>query len=141
MRSSYRVVLDTNVAVSAALLRRSTPRRAFDEAIDHGTLLNSAATLAELSEVLGRPRFNRYVSEDTRHEFLEMLVREAELIEVTERLTVCRDPKDDKFLELAISGGATHIISGDEDLLTLHPFRGISVLSPQDFVTQQASQV
>ena len=136
MRSNFRAVLDTNVAVSAALLRRSTPRRALDLVIDHGTLLISIATLAELSEVLGRPRFNRYVSEDTRHEFLEMLVREAELIEVTERLTLCRDPKDDKFLELAVSGGATHIISGDNDLLALHPFGGVAIVSPQDFLTE-----
>ena len=141
MRSSYRVVLDTNVAVSAALLRRSTPRRAFDEAIDHGTLLISTVTLAELGEVLSRSRFNRYLREELRLEFLAALLREAELVEITETVSVCRDPDDDKFLELAVSGAATHIISGDEDLLTLHPFRGISVLSPQDFVTQQASQV
>ena len=139
MRNSFRAVLDTNVAVSAALSRRSTPRRALNHAIEHGALLTSTVALAELSEVLGRPRFNRYLSEERRREFLALLVRESELIEVTESLVVCRDPKDDKFLELAISGGATYIISGDNDLLALHPFRGVAIVSPQDFLTESAT--
>ncbi|MDE2844360.1 MAG: putative toxin-antitoxin system toxin component, PIN family [Chloroflexota bacterium] len=46
---------------------------------------------------------------------------------------MCRDPKDDKFLELAVSGQASHIVSGDQDMLELHPFRGIPVLSPRSF--------
>lgn len=49
-------------------------------------------------------------------------------------ITACRDPKDDKFLELAVSGRATHIISGDTDLLTLNPFRGIAILPPRAFL-------
>lgn len=77
------------------------------------------------------------MSEDRRQEFLKMLVREAELVSVSETLSVCRDPNDDKFLELAISGRATHIISGDEDLRALHPFRGVNILSPQGFLTEQ----
>ena len=141
MTSNFRAVFDTNVAVSAALLPRSTPRRAVDLILERETLLISLPTSAELNEVLRRPRFNRYLREELRLEFLAALLREAELVEITETVSVCRDPDDDKFLELAVSGAATHIISGDEDLLTLHPFRGISVLSPQDFVTQQASQV
>ena len=74
-------------------------------------------------------------------EFLASVVRGSELVEVTAVVSVCRDPKDDKFLELALSGEATHIISSDYDLLSLHPFRGIAVLSPQDFVTERESPV
>ena len=136
MTNSVRAVLDTNVAVSAALLPRSTPRRAFDQVLEHGTFLVSVSTIAELNEVLRRPRFDRYLTEEKRLEFLAAVVRESELVEVTAVVSVCRDPKDDKFLELALSGAATHIISGDNDLLALHPFRGISILSPQDFVTE-----
>jgi len=55
---------------------------------------------------------------------------------VTEVLLECRDPKDNKFLELAVSGGATHLISGDNDLLVLHPFRGIQIMTPQMFLSQ-----
>ena len=135
-----RVVMGTNVAVSAALLPRSIPRQAFDRALEHGTVLISSATVAELNDVLRRPRFDKYVQEEERLAFLTTLVRDAELVVVTEVVTDCRDPKDNKFLELALSGKATHIVSGDEDLLVLHPFRGVLILTPQAFLTQGESQ-
>ena len=68
-------------------------------------------------------------------------MRESELVEVTAAVSACRDPKDYKFLELALSGAATHIISGDGDLLALHPFRGITILSPHDFVAERTGTV
>ena len=132
-----RVVIDTNVAVSAVLLPRSVPRQAFDRALEHGTILISSATMTELNDVLHRPHFDKYVHEDERLEFLAMWVRDAELVIITEVVTACRDPKDDKVLELALSGQATHIISGDEDLLVLHPFRGVEILTPQAFLVQE----
>jgi len=46
----------------------------------------------------------------------------------------CRDPKDNKFLELAVAGEATHIVTGDSDLLVLNPFRDIAVLTPSEFL-------
>jgi uncharacterized protein len=134
--SNVRVVIDTNVVVSAALLPRSLPRQAFDRSLEHGTLLISSATVAELNDVLRRPRFDTYVHEDERLAFLSTLVRDAELVEVTEVVTDCRDAKDNKFLELALNGQATHIVSGDGDLLVLHPFRGIPILTPQGFLAQ-----
>jgi putative PIN family toxin of toxin-antitoxin system len=134
--SEVRAVLDTNVVVSAALLPHSGPRQAFDRVLEHGTILISSATVAELNDVLRRPRFDKYLQEEERMEFLATLVREAELVDVTAVVTDCRDPKDNKFLELAVSGKATHVISGDDDLLVLHPFRGIPILTPHDFVAQ-----
>jgi uncharacterized protein len=130
-----RIVIDTNIVVSAALLPRSVPRQAFDAAISHGKLLISKATTVELGEVLRRPKFNRYLTEGKRLEFLALLMREAEGVEVNEVIAECRDPKDDKFLELAVNGAASHIISGDADLLALHPFRGIAILTPQAFLS------
>ena len=117
MTSNIRVVLDTNVAVCAALLPRSTPRRAFDQGLEYSTFLMSVATLAELNEVLRRPRFDRYLSEEELLAFLAAVLRESEMVVVTAVVSVCRDPKHDKFLQLAVSGAATHIISGDDDLL------------------------
>ena|SRR5947207_2324591 len=136
MTSKLRVVFDTSVVVSAVLLPRSVPRQAFDRAQEHGKVLISVATVDELNEVLRRQRFDKYVREDQRLEFLAALIREAELVEVTEVVTECRDLKDNKFLELAISGKGTCIISGDDDLLVLHPFRSIPVVTPQTFLTQ-----
>src|SRR5262245_21920349 len=129
-----RTVIDTGVAVSAVLLPRSVPRQAFDAAAARGKLLVSEATVAELDEVLRRPKFNKYIPEEKRLEFLAALVQEAEEVVVTEVITICRDAKDNKFLELAVCGRASHIVSGDGDLLVLHPFRGIAVVTPQAFL-------
>ncbi len=136
MTSSERFVLDTNVVVSAVLLPRSVPRKAFDLSFVRGSVLVSESMLDELDDVLRRPRFERYVSEDERLQFLTNFIRDATVVEVTEIVTDCRDPKDKKFLELAVSGSATCLISGDADLLVLHPFRGIPVITPQQFVNQ-----
>jgi uncharacterized protein len=65
------------------------------------------------------------------------LTREAEWVEVDMRITICRDPKDDKFLELAVSGRATCIVTGDSDLLALNPFRGIAITTPQAFLKEK----
>ena len=103
--------------------------------MEKGRLLISAATTTELDEVIHLPKFDKYLSEEERVEFLTTLVHEAELVNIVETVTVCRDPRDNKFLELAISGRATHIVTGDADLLVLQPFRGIIVVSPSAFVT------
>ena len=134
MPPELRFVFDTNAVVSAVLLRASVPRQAFDRAIRLGKLLVSRATIEELNEVLRRKGFDKYVLEEERFEFLTALVREAVLVEVTENINECRDPKDDKFLELAVSGKAASIVSGDADLISLQPFRGILVLTPRQFL-------
>jgi uncharacterized protein len=136
MTSSLRSVFDTNTIVSALLLPDSKPREALDRAQDRGKILISMPTLLELSEVIARKKFDKYLSEEKRKEFLAALVTQAELLEVTEKVTDCRDPKDNKFLELAVCGRADCIVSGDGDLLVLHPFRGISILQPGEFLKQ-----
>ena len=116
-----RTVLDTNAIVSALLFTGSAPGRALIKALDTGTILVSAALAQELQDVLNRPRFDRYVTREERDEFLMTFMGEAELVEITERVGVCRDPKDDQILELAVSGNADCIVTGDDDLLTLNP--------------------
>jgi putative PIN family toxin of toxin-antitoxin system len=132
-----RLVFDTNVLVSALLLPDSKPRQALELALREGKLLLSFAVLAELYEVLNREHLQRYIDEDDIQAFLAALTREAEWVDVDVRITVCRDAKDDKFLELAVSGHATHIVSGDSDLLALNPFQGILILPPQAFLKMQ----
>ena len=129
-----RFVFDTNVIVSAALLAGSVPRQAFDKARGRGTMLISAPVLLELSEVLSREKLNKYLLESERMRFLVALLRETELVEITTPITACRDAKDNKFLELAVCGNADYIVSGDEDLLVLNPFRGIPILTPRNFL-------
>ena len=129
-----RAAFDTNVLVSAALFGNSVPGQALRHVLRQGRVLISDETVTELAEVLGRPKFDRYVTAEERGAFLQALIHEAELIEITRRIRACRDPKDDKFLELIVSGSATHLISGDEDLLCLNPFEGVPVLTPATFM-------
>ncbi|MBS1842549.1 MAG: putative toxin-antitoxin system toxin component, PIN family [Acidobacteria bacterium] len=130
-----RFVFDTNVLVSALLLSDSKPRKALDLALLKGNILLSYAVLAELYDVLSRKHLQRYLDEDDIQTFIAALTREAEWVDVAVHLTACRDAKDDKFLELAVSGRATHIITGDSDLLVLNPFQGVKIISPAAFLS------
>lgn len=134
MPSRSRYVLDANVIVSALLLPGSVPRQAFDEAMRDGRILLSPDVILELDGVLRRPRLDRYLGEEDRLRFLVLLIRDAEVIEATEPVHASRDPKDDKYLELAVAGNAACLVTGDADLLTLNPFRGIPVLTPREFL-------
>jgi len=129
-----RCVFDTSVLVSAALLDDSKPRMALDLAVRKGKILLSFAVLAELYDVLGRKRFRRYINEEDIRHFLAALTREAQWVDVHVQIAACRDPMDDKFLELAVSGQADYIVTGDADLIVLHPFRGIEILMPGAFL-------
>jgi putative PIN family toxin of toxin-antitoxin system len=97
-------------------------------------VLTSFATLAELREVLAKKRFRRYFDEEDIRIFIAALTREAEWIDVTVEIRACRDPKDDMFLELAASGHADYIVSGDADLIALNPFQGTHILPPHSFL-------
>lgn len=107
---------------------------ALERALQNGKVLLSYAVLAELYEVLGRKQFRRYIDEEDTRTFVAALTREAEWVDVNVRITACRDSKDDKFLELGVSGQATFIVTGDSDLLALDPFRGIRIVSPQELL-------
>jgi putative PIN family toxin of toxin-antitoxin system len=120
--------------VSALLINTSVARRALDKAREAGRILLSLDVIGELRNVLSRPDFDRYIDEEDRIQFLTLLIKEADMVEIAEPIAECRDPKDDKFLELAVNGKADIIISGDKDLQVLHPFRNIPILSPRQFL-------
>jgi uncharacterized protein len=134
MASSWRLVLDTNVVISAALFAQSKPRQALNQAQERGTILMSDATFLELSEVILRSKFERYATLSKRKTFLEDFRETVQFVEVTEQIYECRDAKDNKYLELASSGNAGCIITGDDDLLVLNPFREIKILTIQEFL-------
>jgi putative PIN family toxin of toxin-antitoxin system len=128
-----RVVLDTNVLVSAALKQKSMPGMAALVVERRGGLLKSHVTEQQLFEVLARPYFDSLIDPDARG-WLNEMIAAAELVTITERIAACRDPTDDKFLELAVNGHADLIVSGDGDLLALNPFRQIPIVTPAAFV-------
>jgi uncharacterized protein len=130
------LVLDANVFVSAIISNQSKARQAFDRAVDTGTILMSDSVFSEISEVLLRPKFDRYIDRAKRQNFIEDLLEIVNFVEITRQISECRDPKDNKYLELAVCGGAKLIVSGDNDLLVLNPFRGITILNIQAFLEQ-----
>ena len=129
-----RHVFDTNAIVSALLFEHSRPGQALFRAMQRGEILLSTATLEELADVLERDKFDRYLTGSDREEFLEAFVERAIFVETTEEIRVCRDARDDKFLELAVSGVADYIITGDKDLLSLNPFREIPIVTAAQFL-------
>ena len=133
--TKMRLVFDTNVLISGLLSDNSVPQKIFDYAQANAILLISQETFQELAEVLTRSKFDRYISLEKRSKFLNLLSLNAEMIEITTKINLCRDPKDNKFLELAVNGKADYLISGDQDLLILNPFQEISILSPQAFMS------
>ncbi|TCZ63221.1 putative toxin-antitoxin system toxin component, PIN family [Roseicella aquatilis] len=127
-------VVDASVVISAALSPNGTARRALAAARARTTIALSEAVLREIAGVLARPKFARALTEERRRETLELLAAAALWIEPREAVRECRDPKDNCTLELALAAGASAILTGDEDLLVLHPWRGIPVLRPAEFL-------
>jgi uncharacterized protein len=134
MTELRRLVLDTNVLVSAAFHNGSLPHRTLLKARLEARLLASDETLAEFREVLLRKKFDRYFNRDLREGMLEEYARLCTLVPIPTSIRACRDPRDDKFLEVAIHGRADAIITGDADMLDLNPFRGITILTPRAYV-------
>lgn len=134
MRSPRRLVVDTNVFASAIIFPRSVPRQVVDHGLEHGVVIFSEATMRELAEVLSRAKFDSYVSRADRELFLAQIERTAEFVPIIQLVRACRDPNDDKFLEVALNGRADVIVTGDADLLRMHPWREIAVLSPAHFL-------
>jgi putative PIN family toxin of toxin-antitoxin system len=129
------IVFDASTIVGAALKVDGVPERALLRAEESDVLALSAAVDAEISEVLSRPKFARAVSPLRRERFLELLRSASIWFEPSVRVADCRDPKDDKYLELALVSGAETIVSSDSDLRVLHPWRGVRILSPADYLS------
>lgn len=134
MCPSARIVIDTNVFVSATMLRHSIPRQAVDKAFDSSIVLLSKATLAELTEVLSRPKFDNYVSMEERALFLRQVAQSAEFVPIVQTVRECRDPDDDKILEVALNGRADVVVTGDEDLLSMNPWREVGIVTPAGYL-------
>jgi len=127
-------VFDTNTLMSALLSENSTPGKALKKARLNGSLLVSVETTHEYFDVFSRSKFDKYVSLETRLAFIENIITNALPVEIKVPVTACRDPKDDKFLELAVNAAASAIVTGDKDLLVLHPFQNIPIIPSAEFL-------
>lgn len=130
------IVLDASTLVSAAFNSVAVPARAVQRALREDRVAVSEAVMVELLEVLDRPRVARFIDPDLRTELLWQLETLGVPFAPAERVTDCRDPKDDKYLELALAAAAWAIVSGDADLLVLHPWRGVRILRPAEYLAE-----
>ena len=133
-RSRLRIVVDTNVLVSAIVRAGSVPSQAVSLAQKLGTIILSDETAAELTAVLARPKLSQYITLSELKTTVAALCATAEWVPIVSAVRACRDPGDDKILSLAISGRAAIIMTGDADLLALHPFESIDILTPRQFL-------
>jgi len=125
-----RVVVDTNVLVSRLILPQSLPAQVLRKVELEARLLFSEATMYELADVLSRKKFDSYITLENRKNFLQRLGQIGEFVPIIQLVRECRDPKDDKFLELALNARADVIITGDADLLRMHPWRETAIVTP-----------
>jgi putative PIN family toxin of toxin-antitoxin system len=129
-----RVVVDTNILVSFAIRPNQDFERLFDYLAGHGVTLISEETIAELFAVLSREKFRLYIPQDSAIDYVEWYAGISESVIVAEHVVACRDPKDDKFLSLAVSGKADCIITGDSDLLDMIAYDGIPIYRAAEFL-------
>lgn len=128
------VVFDTNGYFSAAI-GSSICKKAFDLAQVKEKLARSEETFTELAITLEKPRLQKYLRHQDKIDFMANYLLITERFEISvERLNVCRDPKDNIFLELALSCNASAVVTRDVDLLSLNPFRTIPIISPENFI-------
>ena len=128
-------LFDTNVIISAHLLKHSISRKAFDIAFEKGLVIYSEETLEELAATFIHSKFDKYISLESRLSAISEFEKRSYSIQIKTTVNVSRDNKDNKFLSLALSASADCIITGDKDLLVLHPFQTIPILSPAEYLS------
>jgi putative PIN family toxin of toxin-antitoxin system len=134
---SRRIVVDTNVYVSRFIRPVSIPGLAVVKAVRQDQTLISLPIWMELRTVLHRPKFSRFTRPGLLEPYLNDVWMAAQSVVISTPIRACRDPKDDKFLEVAVHGRADAIVTGDRDLLVLNPFRGIAILTPAAYLELQ----
>ncbi len=129
-----RIVLDTNVIISAFLIFNSKAQQAYIKALKNSQILYSIDTLNEIFDVIKREKFNKYLQLKDRIKLLIQFIDISEEIQITAKIEECRDKKDNKFIELADSGNANLIITGDKDLLVLNGKFRFSIITIEEFL-------
>ena len=132
-----RVVIDTGVLVSGLIRPRGTTGEALLALRDGKfTVLYSHETIMEIIDVLGRDKFRLkyHILPDDISALINLIRLRGEVVIPKQRVADCRDPKDDKFLDVALSGDADYLISGDLDLLSMNPYRSIPIIRPAEFL-------
>jgi len=134
------IVFDASTLVGAALKADSVPEQALLRAEEIDVFALSNAIEAEIVEVLNRAKFARAIPFERRERVISLIRNLAVWFEPVVRVMDCRDPDDNKYLELAQAAGADIIVSSDNDLLVLNRWRGVKILRPAEYL-RAATQV
>ena len=131
-----RIIIDTNLWISFLLTNDFSK---LDEIFSAKliTLLFSQALLEEFIGVAQRPKLKKYFSLKDLEKLLSQIKNVAEFIEVTSDVQICRDPKDNFLLALAKDGTATHLISGDKDLLDIKEFDNTKIVTMTNYLLER----
>jgi len=129
--TSLKLVIDTNVLISAALSSKGAPARLVQEVLAQHHLVFSQPTFDELRTRLYRPKFDRYISLEFRERLLHDFKASAHWVDMGESGVYCRDRDDDKFIETALKSQAQYLVSGDSDLLEAPPLPALQIISTQ----------
>ncbi|MEA5601309.1 putative toxin-antitoxin system toxin component, PIN family [Nostoc sp. UHCC 0252] len=130
------IVIDTNVLLSAALSPNGTARKALNKVYKEFKIAQSDETYQELNTRIYKRKFDKYISDEDRQDFLDIVKKYSQFIEIKSQINTCRDPDDNKFLELAKDANAEFLITGDQDLLSLNTLAEYQnqIISPRDFI-------
>jgi putative PIN family toxin of toxin-antitoxin system len=128
------VILDTNIIISALMLKNSLPAKVLNMAIDNYQIVYSEKTFLELQAVLMRQKFDKFILQEAREDFLILFLSVAKKINIIHQVNLCRDAKDNKFLDLAINSEALYLITGDQDLLVMKEIDKTKIITPVDFI-------
>jgi putative PIN family toxin of toxin-antitoxin system len=128
-------IFDTNTLISAHLLLGSVSFRALNLARRIGIIACTEETFEEFSQSFSRDKFEKYLSIKKRKFDIAEIKSFIEFFRVKFKVSVCRDPDDDKFLSLAEAANAACIVTGDKDLLILSPYKDIPILNPAQFLS------
>ena len=128
-------IVDTNLLISSVLRENSTPDIGLQKIESlNGVLVFSSITFEELENVMRRPKFDKYVSLERREKALSFIAQLGLFVIPQKHFTHCRDLKDNKFLDAAVAGKVTALITGDRDLLDLEDIEGIPIITMAIFL-------
>ncbi len=131
-----KIVLDTNVLISALIVKKGKPGQILRQ-ITKYKLVTSEEILVEVERVLHYDRIQkRYgLSNKDTNAFMQRLREVSQIIPVTTSVEIIKDdPDDNKFLACALAADADYIISGDTHLTKLGDYQGVSILTPATFL-------
>jgi len=131
------IVIDTNILISAALSPDGTAHKALEQVYQKFRIAQSNETYQELSTRIYKRKFDKYISDEERQDFLNIVNKHSQFIEIKSQINICRDVEDNKFLELLKDSNAEFLITGDQDLLSLKTIAEYQnqIVTPREFLT------